>query len=295
MRYLTIQKSSLKYSLPGSLAAIFVFVLGAQVALAAGGAPGLLRALSPDFLLRGSQGYLGVDLQNVDPARAKTLNLKNGHGVEILVVDHDAPAAKAGLKTHDVIVAMNGHTVENRDQLHRLLHKQPAGRNVAFTINRDGSTLNITVELANREALQQQAWSQHYSVENSPDLSNGDAASFVPAPSRGSSSFLGALMPNSLYVGVDLSPVHSQLAEYFGVTNGIGLLVESVDNGSPAARAGLRAGDIVLKVNDHPMVNRNDWQKVIHNSRGQWVQLTIVRNKQQQLLTMTAGQPKKKG
>ena len=136
MRYLTIEKSSLKYSLPISLTAIFVFVLGAQVALAAGGPPDLLRALSPDFLLHGSQGYLGVDLRNVDPARAKTLNLKNGHGVEILVVDHDAPAAKAGLKTHDVIVAMNGHTVRKSQPAppsatqaaggpQRCLHHQP--------------------------------------------------------------------------------------------------------------------------------------------------------------------------
>jgi serine protease Do len=84
------------------------------------------------------------------------------------------------------------------------------------------------------------------------------------------------------------------LAGYFGVRGGTGLLVESVDDQSPAARAGLKAGDVVVKVESLPMTSRNDWQKAIRNHRGEPVQVTIMRNKQEQMLTISVGKPKKK-
>jgi serine protease Do len=84
------------------------------------------------------------------------------------------------------------------------------------------------------------------------------------------------------------------LADYFGVKSGTGLLVESVDYQSPAARAGLKAGDVVVKVNAEQMTSRSDWLKAIRNHRGQQVQVTVMRNKQEQILTMSAGRQKKK-
>ena len=95
-------------------------------------------------------------------------------------------------------------------------------------------------------------------------------------------------------MGADVNPVRTQLADYFGVRSGTGLLVESVDYQSPAARAGLKAGDVIVKVEAEQMTSRNDWLKAIHNHRGQPVQVTIMRNKQEQVLTMSAGKPKKK-
>lgn len=281
------------YSTLGSLAIVLACALSAHLALASGGPVGVLRFLSQNFFLHGPQGYLGVDLKDVDSARADALKLNGGRGVEIVAVDHDAPAAKAGLRTHDVIMEMNGHSIENCDQLRRLLHKEPPGRTVAFAVNRDGEVMNITVQLADRQLLQQKAWSQHYTVQDAPAEGsvNGAQSFVVGAPS---SRLLGTLMPRALYVGVDVSPVRSQLAEYFGVASGTGLLVESVDTDSPGARAGLRAGDVILKVNDRAMVSRNDWLKMIRDYRGNPVQLTIVRDKQQQSLTMIAGAAKKK-
>ena len=69
--------------------------------------------------------------------------------------------------------------------------------------------------------------------------------------------------------------------------------MESVDDQSPAARAGLKAGDVVVKVDSEQMTSRNDWLKAIRNHRGQPVEVTIMRNKQEQILTMSAGKPKK--
>ena len=94
-------------------------------------------------------------------------------------------------------------------------------------------------------------------------------------------------------MGADVNPVRTQLADYFGVRSGTGLLVESVDDQSPAARAGLKAGDVVVKVESQPMTSRSDWLKAIRNHRGHMVQVTVMRNKQEQVLTMSAGKPKK--
>ena len=219
---------------------------------------------------------------------AGALKLKDKHGAEVIVVDHDAPAGKAGLKVHDVILQMNGSQVGDCDQLRHMLRKQTAGRTVNLVISRDGNSMNVSVQLVDRLQLEQQAWSQHYSVEDpgagpsaaapqAPSTAFGRAQSFLASNSSAATHFLGTLIPNSLYIGADVNPVRTQLADYFGVTSGTGLLVENVDNQSPAARAGLRAGDVILKVNSVPMATRSGWFKAIRSNRGKVVQVTIMR------------------
>ncbi len=276
----------------GSLAVVLGCALAAPAAWAAGGPFEFLHSLSQHFFLHNSQGYLGVDPKNVG-SDAEQLKLKDQHGVEIVAVDHDGPAAKAGLKIHDVILQMNGQMIGGCDQMQRMLRKQPPGRTVNFVISRDGATMVVTVQLADRVLLAQQAWSQHFSVPKPDEPEQTEGGQNFASGSSGGSHFLGTLIPNSLYVGADVNPVRTQLADYFGVTSGTGLLVENVDNQSPAARAGLRAGDVILKVNNASMTSRGDWQKAIHNNRGKLVQVTIMRNKREQTLTMSAGQPKK--
>jgi serine protease Do len=101
-------------------------------------------------------------------------------------------------------------------------------------------------------------------------------------------------MPKGLYVGAELNPVRTQLADYFGVSSGTGLLVENVDYQSPAARAGLKAGDVVVKVESQQMTSKGDWVKAIRNHRGHLVLVTVMRNKQELILTMSAGKLKDK-
>jgi serine protease Do len=243
--------------------------------------------LGPEFLLFSSQGYLGVDLGDVDAERGATLPNKDTHAAEVVMVDHDAPAGKSGLRVHDVILQLDGQSFENVDQLRRRLHDMPSGRTVSLLISRDGTRQNITVQLCDRALLQQKAWSQHFSV---PEPAAG--SSFLgPSPS-GASALLDIVIPKALYVGADVNPVRTQLAGYFGVKSGTGLLVESVDFQSPASRAGLKAGDVVTRVETQPMTSRSDWLKAIRNHRGQPVQVTVMRNKQEMVLTMSAGRPK---
>jgi S1-C subfamily serine protease len=76
------------------------------------------------------------------------------------------------------------------------------------------------------------------------------------------------------------------------VRSGTGLLVESVDPQSPAGRAGLKAGDVVVKVDSQQMTSRSDWDKTLRRHRGKLVQVTVMRNKQEQVLTMSVGKLK---
>jgi serine protease Do len=245
----------------------------------------------PEFLLFSAQGYLGVDLGEVDNERANTLHLKDAHAAEVVMVDHDAPAGKSGLRVHDVILQLNGQSFDNVDQLRRKLRQTPSGRTVTLLVSRDGTRWNVAVQLCDRKLLEQQAWSQHFTVPEPAAPAAGQ--SFLGSVAASGPAFLDSMIPRALYVGADVNPVRTQLAGYFGVKSGTGLLVESVDDQSPASRAGFKAGDVIVKVESQQMTSKNDWLKAIRNHRGHSVQVTVMRNKQELILTMSAGKPKK--
>lgn len=249
---------------------------------------------TPAYLAHGSQSYLGVNIRDIDSDRATELRLKDVHGAEIVTVDHDAPANKAGLKIHDVVLEMNGQRVEGAEQLRRMLRETPAGRTVNFVISRDGQPKNISVELGDRAKVEANAWSQHFTVPDpgEPTVMNGLVAPSTAGPGKG---FFGVFTTSGLYIGADVDVLSTQLANYFGVSDGTGLLVKSVDENSPAATAGLKAGDVITKLNNDNMASRADWMKALHNNRGKQVQLTVMRDKKEQKLSMQAGEPKKKG
>ncbi len=98
----------------------------------------------------GSQGYLGVDLTDVDQEKAQSLRLKEVRGAVITLIDHDAPAGQIGLRVNDVVLKLNGQRVEGAEQLRRMLREIPAGRKVSMEISRDGNIQTLAVELAER-------------------------------------------------------------------------------------------------------------------------------------------------
>lgn len=244
---------------------------------------------------KSSQGYLGVDLRNVTEEQAAALKLKDVHGVEITGVDHDAPACKAGLEVHDVILQMNGHIIEGEEQLRHMLKETPAGRQVTFVISRDGQQRTIQTQLANREEVERQAWEKHYIVPEPSDSSsayiphtgNSFLAPSKPAPVKGTHSFLGtSMLVSASYTGAKLEVIGPQLAEFFGAQGHAGLLVHSVEPSSPAADAGLKAGDVVVKVNSVEIASASDWSKTIHENRGKTVNVIVLREKKEQTLTL---------
>src|ERR1700719_1176308 len=99
-----------------------------------------------------TNSYLGVDIANITSDRLGVLKLKEEQGVEVTMVDQDAPAGKAGIKEHDVILTMNGTVVESKSQLQRMIHETPAGRVVSLGLSRDGQPVTIKVQLADRRS-----------------------------------------------------------------------------------------------------------------------------------------------
>src|SRR5580765_548602 len=103
---------------------------------------------SEDF---GGGSYLGVDTRDVTTDRLSELKLKEEHGVEVTLVDQDAPAGKAGLKEHDVILNLNGSQVESVEQLRRMIREIPPGRLVTLGISRSGQLVTLKAQLADRK------------------------------------------------------------------------------------------------------------------------------------------------
>jgi C-terminal processing protease CtpA/Prc len=245
---------------------------------------------------KNTQGYLGVGLRDVTEDQVAPLKLKEARGAEVVFVDHDGPACKAGLQAHDVIVQMNGTVIDNGEQLRRMLHDAPPGREVTFVISRDGQERTVTTQLANRDEVGRKAWEERYIV---PEPSGSSAymhagnGFFKSSPSaatgalKGQHGILGTtLIVSSSYTGAKLEVMGPQLAEFFGAQGSAGLLVRSVDANSPAADAGLKAGDVVVKVNSIPVTSGTDWIKMVHENRGRPIDVVVIREKKEQTLTM---------
>jgi serine protease Do len=249
------------------------------------------------LLGRSSQSYLGILPGDIDNERAAALKLKEATGAEVLTVDRDGPAAKAGLRAHDVILQMNGQTIVGQEQLRRMLHETPAGRTINLLISRDGQQQNISVQLADRSTVEQNAWTQPMVVP-APDE---DETIFLQGPSGhgigsdSGSSFFGTFSLGSPSVGVELDVLGSQLADFFGVKDHQGLLVKHVAENSPASRAGLKAGDVITQANGQKMATLGEWMKMLHANRGKQVQLTLVRNHKEETVTLEAVKGKNHG
>ena len=267
--------------------------LTASLAFAAGEQHVIAAQESTALLTHSSQGYLGVVGSDVDNDRASALKLRDATGAEIVTVDRDGPACKAGLKVHDVILQLNGQPIAGEEQLRRMLRETPAGHNVTLLISRDGQQHTFNVKLGDRTAIESNAWSQPMVVP-APD----DDGAFVLASPSGhgnGSGFFGAFSLGAPTIGVELDTLGSQLAEYFGVKDGQGLLVKHVADNSPASRAGLKAGDVITKANGQKMATMNEWMKMLHANRGKQVQLTLVRNKKEETVTLQDENSKNRG
>jgi membrane-associated protease RseP (regulator of RpoE activity) len=285
-------------------------VAGAQVALAFG--PGAAAAQAGEgigalFFVGGqtaahAQGYLGVDLRDVTADQLGALKLKEARGAEIVLVDHDAPAGKCGLREHDVVLQMNGHAITGEDQIRKMLRETAPGKTVVLVISRDGQQITVSAQMANRDEVERQAWQQHLLVPEPQELpapvSESESSGFSPASSASSppphgSSFIGTVLMSPAYTGAMLEKMSTQLADYFGVPNGAGLLVQSVEANSPAALAGMRAGDVVVRANAQTVASTADWAKAIRNSRGHPLTVVVLRDKKEQTLTLTPDSKKR--
>jgi serine protease Do len=246
----------------------------------------IIDAPNPLLLHSGAQGYLGVLVGDVDNDSAPKLRLKELRGAVITLIDHDAPAAQAGLRVNDVVLEMNGQQVEGAEQFGRMMHEVPPGHKVTMVVSRDGVNQTITVQLVDRKKMENDVWnklgsgSDTFTPTPGMGILGGGGAGDAPLPGGFHMPFFGS----SLNVGALVEPLTSQMAEYLGVASG--LMVKQVVRKSEAAAAGLKAFDVIIKVGAEGIATSADWDRALRANQGKPVQVTILRDKKQQTLTM---------
>jgi serine protease Do len=227
----------------------------------------------------GTSAYLGVDIADVTTDRLSALKLKEEKGVEVTMVDQDAPAGKAGIKEHDVILTMNGTAIESGAQLRRMIHETPAGRVVTFGLSRDGQPMTLKVQLGDKHKEFAFAAPRPGDIHvNIPEIHIPD----IDIPSMNM-----VVVTSSARSGLMIENITPQLGEFFGVKNGNGVLVRSVEKGSRAEKAGLRAGDLIVKVNNEQVHDTSDFMHALRARDGNSVSVAIMRDRKEQNLTLS--------
>src|ERR1700677_2248301 len=174
--------------------------------------------------------YLGVNIAEIEASRAKELKLKEDYGVEITRVEENSPAEKAGVKAGDVVLEYNGQRVEGMEQFGRMVRETPPGREVKLTVSRNGATQTLMAVLGSRKSRFAGNFPPGFEMPefHMPDIPQ--VFTTIRSPMR----------------CVEAESLGSQLAVYFSVKEGV--LVRSVLDNTPAQKAGIKAGDVITKV-----------------------------------------------
>jgi serine protease Do len=236
----------------------------------------------------GTGAYLGVDVSDITADRLGALKLKEEKGVEVTMVDQDAPAGKAGLKEHDVILSINGASVESGAQLRRVIHETPPGRLVTLDISRDGQPMTFKVQLGDRKnefvQVDPHVKDFHFEMPQMPMLPEID----IPDMNV-------VVVHSSARSGLMVENITPQLGEFFGVKDGRGVLIRSVEKGSRADKAGFRAGDVIVKVNEQTVHDTSDFTSALRSRSGGSISISVVRDKKEQNLNLTLPSRKESG
>jgi serine protease Do len=234
-----------------------------------------------------SSGHLGVSVADVSADRLNALKLSEEKGVEVTMVDQDAPAGKAGIKEHDVILTVNGTAIESAAQLRRVIRETPPGRVVTLGLSRAGQPMTIKVQL--------EAGEKDYSMfgPNMKDFHVNIPAIHIPDIDIPSMNMV--VVTSSARSGLTVENITAQLGEFFGVKNGNGVLVRAVEKGSRAEKAGFRAGDVIVKVNGQPVHDTGDFTHAVRSRNGAAVSVWVVRDKKEQNLNLPLPDNKESG
>ena len=233
------------------------------------------------LLNEGDRGWLGVTIAEVTADKAKELKLPAARGVILSSLEADGPAAKAGLKANDVITEFNGQRVEGTLQFRRLIRETPGGRTVQLTFWRDGRAQSVSVELG-----------------AFPDKLVGHG--FGPKEFKFEMpEFGGKLFGHDIFLqqgprlGIDAEDLRGQLGSYFGAPDGEGVLVRDVASGTPAEKAGLKAGDVIIKIDGERVRTVHDLREKMRAKReNKTVSVSVIRKGTEMSFNVEVEQPR---
>lgn len=251
----------------------------------------LIRA----FRMAGDGSHLGVSLGDLNGEERTRLRLGDERGALVKDVQRDTPAAKAGLKADDVIVRFDGETVRSAAQLARLVRETPPGRPVTIEVNRGGQVQRLTATLEEGHGfghLLGEGGDMNIDVPRVPPVPPMPPLPQVePFVREGMDAFSRDFFiqrPGRL--GIRYQELSGQLANYFTVEVGA-LLVSEVEPDSPAGKAGLKAGDIIVKVNGKPVSHGQELREQVAKAEsGSQITLGLRRDGKPLDLKVTVGE-----
>ncbi|MFH1336865.1 MAG: PDZ domain-containing protein, partial [Candidatus Zixiibacteriota bacterium] len=183
-------------------------------------------------------GWLGIYLQDISPDIDEAMDLKSDQGVLVTEVVEDSPAEKSGIESKDVIVGFNEGgkgifvKVEGASQLKKMVKKSSPGEVIKLKISRDGKEKVLTVTVG--KTPEGEFYSER--VMKIPRMKTKDKAR---------DTYLFKFVSGSR-IGVKVQELTEQLGDYFGATDGEGVLITEVEEDMPARKAGLKAGDVIV-------------------------------------------------
>lgn len=248
-----------------------------------------------------SASYLGVQTVDVTKENFSRFGLSEVRGVAVDKVLKDSPAEKAGLQNGDVIVRFDGETISSVRKLTRLIGEVAPDHKAKVTVLRNGNERDIEVTVGKREMnFDAGVFSGDFPaiegvmipraprtpvvpvVPNVPRVPN---VPMTPFPQVDGGAFIWRGAANR-QIGVSVSPLSKQLADYFGVTEGKGLLVRDVRPDSPAAKAGIKAGDVIVEIEGKKMADGADLIEAVNEKKEGTISITIIRDKNRQTFTV---------
>ena len=244
--------------------------------------------------------FLGISMEDVTASNMSEYKLKDEKGVIVRSVQDGSPAEEAGFRENDVILEFAGQPVWSTRQFSRLVSETPVGRRVAITVSRDGKPVNLSATLRAREdsgtarriqgfqgdqierfleSLPQGGQIERF-FESRPDSQSRPPRSTGPArPDVQGGRQNAERSGNRPRLGVETQPLTEQMAGFLGVPGQKGVLITSVTSGS-ASDGKLKAGDVIIAVNDNDVVNPADVTRFIQNASGE-IAVKIIRDKKQ--------------
>ncbi|HEX7360678.1 MAG TPA: Do family serine endopeptidase [Bryobacteraceae bacterium] len=203
-----------------------------------------------------SRGYIGVSLQQMDPALAKQFGVSSTHGALVAQVVPGKPGAKAGLKPGDVIVAIDGQKVHGvTDTTLKVISHAP-GSTITLDVVRDGKHMKVPVTLATRSNA------ANFGEPNAQN-NNGNGGQ-------------GGKENGSALDGITAETLTPEIADRLNLPADVhGVIIDSVDQAAPAAGQGVNRGMVITQVNRHDVKDVQDFQRLMNEAKGKPVLLTI--------------------
>ncbi len=225
--------------------------------------------------------YLGVQTEDISKENMARYNMREVRGVGVTQVLKDSPAEKAGIRKDDVILRFEGESVTSVRKLTRLVSESAADQNVHITISRGGGEQEVTATLSKR------SFNGLLRAKMGDDIREGLLKDFpnVEMGNLGDGNFVWTT--GNRRIGISTQSLSKQLADYFGVKDG-GILITSVADNTPAAKAGLKAGDVITAIDGEKVDSPGDLTRAINKKEtGDHVTLTVIRDKNSRTVTIT--------